>query len=41
MKMKKERKVKIRNFWTRNPVQRVKTSDKIYSRKKERKNDHD
>lgn len=37
MRKKVERPIKIRQTWTRSPVQKVKESDKVYSRKKKKK----
>ncbi len=34
MREKKEKPIKIRQTWSMNPVERVKESNKIYSRKK-------
>ena len=37
MSKKKKKPIKIRQFWTRCPVEKIKVSGKIYSRKKKQK----
>lgn len=40
-KPKKEKKIKIRQTWTRDPVQKVVPSKKVYDRKKDKKEEEE
>ena len=37
MKAEKEKKIKIRRFWKMKPATKIKQSETVYSRKKEKK----